>query len=127
MSSHRIRGAATVVATLVLLVVVTAGCGRRGLRDAPAADGGAAGQAAATAERTAAATETTGPALTTDATEPPAGTEPPAATTPPVASPQPTPAPLVAPDLTAIERLLADLDAALGADATADSEEGSAP
>ena len=126
MPNHRVKGAATVAATLVLLVVVTAGCGWRGLPAGSAVDG-AAGQAAATAEPTAAVTETTGPAPTTDATEPPAGTEPPAATTPSVASPQPTAAPLVMPDLGAIDQLLADLDAALGADATADTEEGSAP
>lgn len=35
--------------------------------------------------------------------------------------------PLATPDLTAVQQLLVDLDAALGADATADTDEGSAP
>jgi len=126
MPNHRVKGAATVAATLVLLVVVTAGCGRRGLPAGSAAED-PVGQAAATVDPTAAVSGTFGPAVTIDETEPSAGTEPPAATTPSVASPQPTAAPLVMPDLGAIDQLLADLDAALGADATADTEEGSAP
>jgi hypothetical protein len=134
MSSQPIRGALALVGTVVLLATVTAGCGRRGL---PAAgtgpDGGAGSEAAATQP---VSEPTTTGATASDSvagpTEPPAGaTESPAAAGQPAPSvepiPAPTPAPLVAPDLTAIEQLLADLDAALGADVTAETEEGSAP
>jgi hypothetical protein len=130
MPNLRIRGAVTVVAMLALLVVVTAGCGRRSLPAGSAFDG-AFGQAGGTSafEATDAPTGPAAPAAgsTPDATEPPAGTEPPAATTLPVAEPLPTAEPTTLPDLSAIEQLLADLDAALGADATTDTEEGSAP
>jgi hypothetical protein len=110
----------------VLLALVTAGCGRRGL---PAAAGGGAWAAAATA-----GPATAGPAT---ATESPAAAAPEspdpeptvaataAPTQPPAASPRPTAAPLATPDLAAIEDLLSELDAALGADATADTDEGS--
>jgi hypothetical protein len=122
MSSHRVRGALAVAGTVVLLVVVTAGCGRRGLPVGAVPDG-AAGQAGgpSSVEATAVPTEPAGPAATIVATEPPA------ATTPPVAEPPPTAEPMTVPDLSAIDQLLADLDAALGADATADTDEGSAP
>lgn len=128
MPNHRSRGTVTAVATLTLLLVVTAGCGRRGLPAGSALDG-AAGEAGGTSavESTDAPTGPAAPAATNDATEPPAGTEPPAATTPPVAEPPRTAEPMTVPDLGAIDQLLADLDAALGADATADTDEGSAP
>jgi hypothetical protein len=125
MSSHRVRGALAVTGTVLLLVVVTAGCGRRGL---PAAPGDGAGAAAATA-----GPATAGPAT---ATESPAAAVPespdpeptPAAslapTQPAAASSQPAAAPLATPDLAAIDDLLEELDAALGADATADTDEG---
>jgi hypothetical protein len=132
MSSHRIRGALAVAATVVLLATVTAGCGRRGLAAGAgpdAAGDGGAGPASAATQPTVGATApgVTGPTPSADPAGPPAATEPTSTTDEPAPSPHPTPAPLVAPDLTAIERLLADLDAALGADATADTEEGSAP
>ena len=138
MPNHRSRGVFAVAGTVLLVAVVTAGCGRRGL---PAA---ASGGDEAVASPVAAATSVpTGPAPTepvptepaptgtTDAAEPGAAS-PPAAAAPAAAAPappnpgaQPTPAPLATPDLDSIERLLADLDAALGADATAATDEGS--
>ena len=56
----------------------------------------------------------------------PVATEAAGSTSGPTTAPIAGPAPLATPDLTAIEQLLDDLDAALGADATADSDEGSA-
>ena len=123
MSSHRSRGVFAVAGTVLLLAAVTGGCGRRDLPAGAEPDGAAAGQAAATSQPTAKATEPGAPAPAVT----PVASDLPAATNPPASSPQPTPAPLVMPDLTAIEQLLADLDAALGVDATADTEEGSAP
>ena len=114
----------------MLLAAVTAGCGSRGLPAGTGPDDGAGQEAAETqpaAEPTATGAIEPGPPAVSAG--PPAATDVPAATGEPVASPHPPPtlAPLVAPDLTAIEQLLVDLDAALGADATADTEEGSAP
>lgn len=110
----------------VLALVVAAGCGGRDAR----ADGDTANEAASSAG--------TGVAILEPAASPSPAATPPDATlgagaaATEVPAPQATPAPptaapFVAPDLTAIERLLDDLDAALGADATADSDEGSAP
>jgi len=127
MPKHRSRGASAVVGTVLLLALVIAGCGRRGL---PAAAG--SGSDGGLASPTAASTGSTSSPPVETATPSPtvATTSPPPAIEPPGPAPEPTPAPLapiVPPDLTAIEQLLADLDAALGADATADSEEGSTP
>jgi hypothetical protein len=113
---HRQRRTLVLVGTAVFALVIATGCGQRDARaDGAAANGPAssAGPGAALVEPTASPS----PAATT-ATEVPA---------PQATPPTPTGAPFVAPDLTAIERLLDDLDAALGADATADSDEGSAP
>ena len=112
--SQRSWGALAVIVTVLVFALVTAGCGRRGL---PAAglDGVAATEVAAT----------TGPTTwpTTEASMPQPSD---AATAPPITSaPVASPAPLATPDLAAIEDLLKELDAALGADATADTDEGS--
>jgi len=136
MPNLRSRGALAVAVTVLLLALVTAGCGRRGLPAAagvgdPAASAAASGFAAS--PTTAAAVEPTQPAEpaepaasgTVAATPSLAATQPPAAGQPPAQGAEPTAAPLQAPDLADIERLLADLDAALGADATADTDEGS--
>jgi len=121
MSSRRTRRAVAVAGTAVLLLVlVTASCGGRGLPARTQANG-VADQAAATAESVVAVTapRASAPAASTWATDPLVGTESAAE------KPQLTAGPLAMPDLTAIEQFLDDLDAALGADATADTEEGS--
>jgi hypothetical protein len=132
MPNHRSRGALAVVATVMLLAVVTAGCGRRGLPAAVA--GGDEAVAGPVAAATSVPTEPVPtepvptepvPTGTTDPAEPGAASPPAAATAPPDPGTQPTPVPLATPDLDSIERLLADLDAALGADATAATDEGS--
>lgn len=109
-----------VAGTAVLALVVVTGCGGRDAR----ADGGTANTPVSSAGPGAAlvepATQPPGATLSADA----AATEMPTSQTTPA---PPTAAPFKAPDLAAIERLLDDLDAALGADATADSDEGSAP
>jgi hypothetical protein len=131
---HHVRVTRLVVVTAVLVAVVVTGCGRRG---GLVADDGAANGAAASAAPTAGPSgpsnspESTAPspaeaspstdAGTTDA--PNANDSPPPEST----SPGPAIAPFEAPDLTAIQRLLDELDAALGADATAATDEGSAP
>ena len=114
MPNHRSRGALAVAGTVLLLAVVTAGCGRR---DLPAAAGPTAAAAVEPSEPA--------PMATATATQASLATEPPAASQPPNPGTQPTPAPLATPDFSAIDDLLADLDAALGADAIAESEEGS--
>ena len=126
MPNHRSRGVLAVAGTVLLLALVTAGCGRRGLPAAAGVDDVAASGAAA-GPTAAAAVEPSEPApmATATATQAPEATEPPGASQPPSAGPQPTPAPLATPDFSAIDDLLADLDAALGADAIAESEEGS--
>ena len=135
MPNHRSPGVFAVAGTVLLVAVVTAGCGRRGLPAAVA--GGDEAVASPVAAATSVPTEPV-PTGTTDAAEPgaesppgvaspPGAASPPAAaaTAPPNPGTQPTPAPLATPDLDSIERLLADLDAALGADATAATAEGS--
>jgi hypothetical protein len=133
MPNHRSRAALAVAGTVLLLAVVTAGCGRRGLPATVA--GGDEAVASPVAAATSVPTELLPtepvptepvPTGTTDAAEPGAASPPAAAATaPPNPGTQPTSAPLATPDLDSIERLLADLDAALGADATAATDEGS--
>ncbi|MBF8289739.1 MAG: hypothetical protein HW391_707 [Chloroflexi bacterium] len=129
MSSHRSRRTLAVTGALALLTLVTAGCGRRDL----AADGLVASAppagVVASASTTGVSDPGTGqtvPAWTSapapSATAEQTGTPASAATQAPAATQS---APLATPDLTAIEQLLDDLDAALGADATADTDEGS--
>ena len=131
MPNLRSRGVLAVIGTVLLLTLVTTGCGRRGLSTLAGADDPATGQAAASPASV--SVEPTQPAEpaepaasgTVAATPSLAATQPPAASQPPNPGTQPTPAPLATPDLDSIERLLADLDAALGADATAATAEGS--
>ena len=109
---------AAVIGMIVFAALVTSGCGRR--------DQWVGADAAATRR---AAT----PAPTTVVVVPePGATQPaataaftPAATNPPVASQSAPTAALAPPDLTSIERLLDDLEAALGEDAAAGADEGS--
>jgi hypothetical protein len=124
MTRHRSRGILAATASALLLGIVAAGCARNG----PADDAGSAGPSGQTEPASAAvALETAGPAATTGATPDVAPGEPAAATLPePAPTSSSTSAPLATPDLTEIEQLLDDLDAVLGADATADTDEGSA-
>ncbi len=120
MSNHRSRRILAVAGAVLLLAIVTTGCGRR----AEPADAAAGSPSAEMPASTAVAvrtnpTESVGPESPVPGPADGAGpTEAPA--------PQPTHAPLATPDLIAIEQLLVELDAALGADATADTDEGSA-
>ena len=127
MPNHRSRGVFAVAGTVLLLTVGTAGCGRRGLPAAVAGGDEAVSSpvAAATSVPTEPVPTEPVPTGTTDPAEPGAASPPAAATAPPNPGTQPTPTPLATPDLDSIERLLADLDAALGADATAATDEGS--
>ncbi len=106
------------VAAVVVAVVAT-GCGRRGAAAAgtPTQDPGAPAATVGIGQADPSGLATPSPAPSTPA---PSAL---AAATPPPA----TPAPLATPDLSSINQLLADLDAALGADATADTDEGSTP
>lgn len=125
--NHQLRAARVAAAVALLVALVVVGCGRRGIVADDAAADGAATSAVPTSGRV-------GPITSPESTETaPADASPasgggatvsPAPGTP---SPAPTIAPFEAPDLTAIQRLLDEIDAALGADATADSDEGSAP
>ncbi|MES2209988.1 MAG: hypothetical protein V4515_07350 [Chloroflexota bacterium] len=123
MTSQRRGRALAVVATVLILTFVAVGCGRRvdGV-DLVGTNSGSPQAPAATLSPTA-----------SPAAE--ASTEPAEASSGPSASPDPgsyagssptaSAVPLVAPDLTAIQQLIDDIDAALGADATADNDEGS--
>ncbi|TAJ99657.1 MAG: hypothetical protein EPO36_11410 [Chloroflexota bacterium] len=123
MPNRSSRAALAVAGTVLLLALVTAGCGRR---DSVAGADGVAADSTAGATATAKAPPTaTAPIETTDASQTPDTSQPPAPTGTAGAGAKPTAAPFATPDLTAIEQLLADLDAALGADATADTDEGS--
>jgi hypothetical protein len=118
--SHRTRRALAVIATVLVFALVTAGCGRRDLPAEAGIDAAAATQAApstgpTTRPTTRPTAEASVPPPSAAAAEPPVTTEPPVASLPPLATP----------DLAAIEDLLKELDAALGADATADTDEGS--
>ncbi|HEX5590341.1 MAG TPA: hypothetical protein VFX65_08650 [Candidatus Limnocylindrales bacterium] len=131
---HCRRRMLTLAALAVLaFTVVAAGCGRRPSASvtsgapgespaASAAGGPVAGQpgVGSPSSPPASADASTGP--TPGATD--SATPPPDAATP-VATP--APAPFTPPDLTAIQHLLDELDAALGADATAGNDEGSVP
>jgi hypothetical protein len=122
MLSHRSRRTLAVSGTVLLLVIATAGCGRRA--DPAGADAATSGTGAPAP--TAIALETSAPVTAEPDATTPGPTAEPGPTEVPAATPQPTAAPLATPDLTAIQHLLDDLDAALGADATADTDEGSA-
>ena len=117
MSNRRSHRAIAATGAILLAAVVTTGCGRRGLPVDSVSVATSPGPALVAAS---AALETISPNPTPNPTRDPTPTISPAASDTPVA------APLATPDLTAIESLLADLDAALGADATADTDEGSA-
>ena len=93
-------------ATVLLLATITAGCARR----TPSAGDGPA----------------TGPTATVASDATPASTVPGSAAT---AAPTPTPAatPVPTPDLSAVDALLKDIDNDLNADASAGTNEGTAP
>ncbi len=119
MPRHLNRRTFAVAGVVLLLVLTTAACGRR---DLPTNVGAVAAPAdatenAATSAPTSVQPETAAPAPTATPGTSPGPTV--------LATPGPTLAPLATPDLTAIQQLLDDLDAALGADATADTDEGS--
>jgi hypothetical protein len=128
--SHLIRLATSTAVVGVLLVLVLAGCSRRLPPDESSPASGEVAQLASPAA-TRAAAEASSPVLPgvtagpTSALLSPAPTKPPAPA--PSSAPPATTAPFVAPDLAAIQRLLDELEAALAADATAATEEGSAP
>jgi len=121
MSTFLSRRAALVMLAVVVVAPVVTGCGHRGLAV------GAAGDAAGTGGSVPAAT------LATPSPRPTAGPAVPASAGPATPSTGPaetpaalaSPAPAVTPDLGSIQSLLDHLDAALGADATADTDEGS--
>lgn len=131
MPSHRSHRILAVTGALVLLATVVAGCGRRDLVADQAAGVAASPPAASVgpALPSVGSNPSGGPTASTesDAPEPSATAE---QTATPASAATPAPAatqsvPLATPDLTAIQQLLDDLDAALGADATADTDEGS--
>jgi hypothetical protein len=119
-----------VVAATILVGIVLAGCGGRfGARGADGADSGADLNADAV-------TATARPSLDADthypSAEPSASASPPASAAPatsaaPKPTPKPTlkPTPVPTPDLDALDALINQLDAALAADATATTDEGS--
>jgi hypothetical protein len=115
------------VAVLAVLLVAVAGCSRLG-GTRPMSESSAQAAPAVVADAT--AQPTTGPtthpteAVTSSATPEAAASAPPEASPSPKPEPSPTPVSLAPPDLGDIEDLLEDLDAALGADATADADEG---
>lgn len=125
--NHRSRRALAVTGVALLLALVTTGCGRRDLQSE-------AGTGASAVSPTAEMPASSSAAVRTDPPEPvppePAvpgtadGLLPAAVATPPPTL-APLAVPLATPDLTAIQQLLDDLDATLGADATADTDEGS--
>jgi hypothetical protein len=117
--SHRTWRALAVIGTVLVFALVIAGCGRRGLPAEAGVDDAAATQAAATTGPT--TRPTTLPTIAAPVSPPSAAASAQPVTSAPVAT---TP-PLAAPDLAAIEDLLKELDASLGADATADTDEGS--
>jgi hypothetical protein len=118
MPRHRRGRRAVSFLAVLLLAVLTIGCGRHGIPSGDPAAGAGPVTALPTAATEDRASEPTTPTASHSA-----------AIETPVASPAPTPTsaptPLATPDLTAIERLLDDLDAALGDDAAAGTEEGS--
>jgi len=115
-----------VVAATILVGIVLAGCGGRfGARGADGADSGADLNADAV-------TATARPSLDADthypSAEPSASASPPASAAPATSAtpkPIPKPTPVPTPDLDALDALINRLDAALAADATATTDEGS--
>ena len=122
MSSRPGRGILSLTVTVLLLALALTACGRR---DLPAAVGAVASPDAVLKTPNPAVLATSVHGATLPGPTGPAATEAPTPTpTPPsAATPEPTPAPM--PDLTSIQRLLDEIDANLGADAGADSDEGS--
>ncbi len=109
---------------MLLFALVLTGCGRRAVET----DAGAPlGEPIVALP----ASTVLGPSATPGPVDPEPSAEADSATKAPGTTPEPTPAPTAAamppatPDLTAVEQWLDDLDAALGADATADLDEGS--
>ena len=123
MPGHRRKGTLAVVGGALLLAIVLAGCGRR--VDGSGAAATVPSPAAAAPAGTVLDPQVTPVSVVSEPTDPVA-TEATGSTAGPTPAPQTAPEPLVTPDLTAIEQLLDDLDAAIGADATADTDEGSA-
>ena len=122
MSSRPGRGILSLAVTVLLLTLALAACGRR---DLPAAVGAVASPGAVVNPSNPAVLATSVHGATLPGPTGPAATEAPTPmpTPTPAATPEPTPAPM--PDLTSIQRLLDEIDADLGADARADSDEGS--
>jgi hypothetical protein len=114
MSSRPGRGILSLAVTVLLLALALTACGRR---DLPAAVGAVASPDAVLNPSNPAVLATSVAGATLPGPTGPAATEAP--TPAPAATPEPTP------DLSAIQRLLDEIDANLGADATADSDEGS--
>ncbi len=102
----------TLVAVVVAVALVVAGCGRLQPGIGQPVAGDTPAPVAAVTDPTAAA-PTAAPAMT------------PAATPSLAPSAMVSPEPLTSPDLSGVQRLLDNVDAALGADATADTDEGS--
>jgi hypothetical protein len=116
MSSRPGRGILSLTVTVLLLALALAACGRR---DLPAAVGAVASPDAVLKTPNPAVLATSVPGAALPGPTGPPATEAPTPTPTPAATPEPTP------DLSAIQRLLDEIDANLGADATADSDEGS--
>jgi hypothetical protein len=108
MHASRSRRIVALAGVALLLALTTAGCGRRAQLDDP-------GALPTSTPVVATAPPTDAPASTAEAASPP--TQSPADA--PAATPVPTP------NLDAIQALINDIDADLGADATATTDEGS--
>jgi hypothetical protein len=122
---RNLRGRRTlaIIGLAIALAIATAGCGRLGR----AGTGGESGSAAPAAVATTTPEPSRSPAATTspDPSAVPTAQPTTASSAAPSVPPSAPPASLETPDLTAIQQLLNELDAALGADATADTDEGS--
>lgn len=116
MSSHPGRWILSLAVTVLLLARALVACGRR---DLPAAVGVVASPGAVL--------NTPDPIVPVTSAPRAALPRPTGPATPEAATPTPTPEaiPAPTPDLTTIQQLLDEIDADLGADATADSDEGS--
>ena len=124
MSSRPGRGILALAVTVLLLALALTACGRR---DLPTTVGAVASPDAVLKTPNPAVLATSVAGATLPGPAGPVATEAPTPmpmpTPTPAATPAPTPEPTL--DLTAIQRLLDEIDANLGADATADSDEGS--